>query len=84
MLTPRRIVSIGSQGHILTTQEPKEDHTLPVNDSAWVRAELELAKFHTNNLTRTRETYRRLCRESFPARFLNLWTHFLDYAKHLL
>ena len=38
LLIPHRIVSIGSQGHIhiLTSQEPKNEDSLPTNDSAWV------------------------------------------------
>jgi hypothetical protein len=31
-----RVVSIGSQGHILTSQEPADRTQLPVNDNAWV------------------------------------------------
>jgi hypothetical protein len=35
VLVTDRIISIGSQGHILTTQEPKNDSLLPVNEEAW-------------------------------------------------
>lgn len=35
VLLADRIVSIGSQGYILNSQEPKKDDFLPVSDSAW-------------------------------------------------
>jgi len=31
-----RVVKIGSQGHILNSQEPHDDTILPSNDNAWV------------------------------------------------
>lgn len=36
------MVSIGSKNHRLTTQEPKEDDPLPVDDVAWVGSQVQI------------------------------------------
>lgn len=40
LLTYCRIVSIGSQGYVINSQEPKNDFPLPVNDIAWVSSQI--------------------------------------------
>ncbi|KAG0645929.1 Transcription factor BOA15 [Hyphodiscus hymeniophilus] len=66
VLITDKIVSIGSQGHILTNQEPNADTPLPVNDSAWEQGELSLAvqRLVSNPLSDAVEPFPRLCQAS--------------------
>ncbi|CZR55060.1 related to Zn(II)Cys6 transcriptional activator [Phialocephala subalpina] len=43
VLLADRITSLGSQGYIMNSQEPKKDDILPANDSAWDNGEMESA-----------------------------------------
>lgn len=35
-INDNRVIKVGSQGHILNSQEPHSDTVLPSNDNAWV------------------------------------------------
>jgi hypothetical protein len=46
-----RVVSVGSQGYIMNSQEPGPEAVLPTNDSAWVGRHLtrEILKLISNS-----------------------------------
>ncbi|KAK8908994.1 hypothetical protein ACHAPC_000144 [Botrytis cinerea] len=61
-----RMVSIGSKNHRLTTQEPKEDDPLPVDDVAWDSGDMTqtVQKHVSTLLTESVTPFARLCQGS--------------------
>ncbi|KAG9241397.1 hypothetical protein BJ878DRAFT_520904 [Calycina marina] len=49
VLISDRVVKIGSQGHILNSQEPKEDAYLPSNDTIWDEGDIAKLVQHTTS-----------------------------------
>ncbi|KAA8575522.1 hypothetical protein MFRU_002g00320 [Monilinia fructicola] len=61
-----RMVSIGSKSHLLTTQEPKEEDPLPVEDAAWDHGDMTqtIQRYVSTSLTESVTPFARLCQGS--------------------
>ncbi|EDO03450.1 hypothetical protein SS1G_05931 [Sclerotinia sclerotiorum 1980 UF-70] len=61
-----RMVSIGSKSHLLTTQEPKEEDPLPVDDIAWDNGDMTqtVQRSVSTSLTESVTPFARLCQGS--------------------
>ncbi|KAE8451392.1 hypothetical protein EG329_004021 [Mollisiaceae sp. DMI_Dod_QoI] len=64
VLLTDRIISLGSQGYIMNSQEPQSDDYLPVNDPAWDEGEMTTAMHVSNPIADPVAPFPRLCQAS--------------------